>query len=49
MLFLTWPTGKLDEGYQLVAETIKKVDKEIYKTVSTAAIKEYIGLGVEKD
>ena len=32
-----------------MAETIKKkVDKEVYKTVTTAAIKEYIGLGVER-
>ena len=40
-----WKAAKLDEGYQSVAETIKKkVDKDVYKTVSTAAIKEYIGL-----
>ena len=41
--------ARLDEGYQSVAETIKqKKDKEVYKTVSTAAIKEYIGHRVER-
>ena len=44
-----WKAAKLDEGYQSVAETIKqKKDKEVYKTVTTAAIKEYIGYGVER-
>ena len=41
--------ARLDKGYQSVAETIKqKKDKEVYKTVSTAAIKEYIGYRVER-
>ena len=32
-----------------MAETIKqKKDNEVYKSVATAAIKEYIGLGVER-
>ena len=44
-----WEAARLDEGYQSVAETIKqKKDKEVYKTVTNAAIKEYIGHGVEK-
>ena len=44
-----WEAAKLDEGYQSVAETIKKkVDKEVYKTLSKAAILEYIGYGVER-
>ena len=41
--------ARLDKGYQSVEETIKqKKDKEVYKTVSTAAIEEYIGHGVER-
>ena len=44
-----WEAAELDEGYQSVAETIKKkVDKEVYKTLSKAAIFEYIGYGVER-
>ena len=44
-----WEAAGLDEGYQSVAVTIKqKKDKEVYKTVTTAAIKEYIGYGVER-
>ena len=44
-----WEATGLDEGYQSVAETIKqKKDKEVYKTVTTAAIKEYIGYGLER-
>ena len=39
----------MDEGHQWVAETIKqKKDKEVYKSVTTAAIDEYIGLRVER-
>ena len=35
--------------HQSVVETIKqKKDKEVYKTVTTAAIKEYIGHRVER-
>ena len=43
-----WEAASLDEGYQSVIETIKKKkEKEVYKTLSAAAIKKYIGHGVE--
>ena len=39
----------MDKGYQSVAEKIKKkVEKEVYKTLSKAAIIEYIVHGVER-
>ena len=44
-----WEAARLDEGYQSVAETVKqKKDKEFYKMLTTAAIKEFIGHGVER-
>ena len=44
-----WEAAKLDEDYQSVAETNKQnMDKEVYKTVTTTASKEYIRLGVER-
>ena len=44
-----WEAARLDESHQFVAETVKqKKDKEVYKMVTTAAIKEYIGHGVER-
>ena len=44
-----WEAARMDKGYQSVAEKIKnKVEKEVYKTVSKAAIIEYIVHGVER-
>ena len=39
----------MDKGYQSVALTVKrKKDEEMYKMLSKAAIKEYMGLGNER-
>ena len=44
-----WEATRLDKGYQSVALTVKqKTGKEVYKTLSKAAIKEYVGLGIER-
>ena len=43
-----WEAARLDKGYQSVTETIKQKDKEVYKTLSEAAIEEYIEHGVER-
>ena len=40
---------RLDKGYQSVALMVKqKTGEEVYKTLSKAAIKEYVGLGIER-
>ena len=44
-----WEAARLDEGYMSVALTVKqKTGKEVYKTLSKAAIKEYVGQGIER-
>ena len=44
-----WEAAKLDKGYQSVAMTVKmKTDEEMYKSLLKAAIKEYMGLGIER-
>ena len=44
-----WEAAKLDKGYQSVAMTVKmKMDEEMYKSLSKAAIKENVGLGIER-
>ena len=44
-----WEAARLDKGYMSVAMTVKqKTDQEVYKTLSKAAIKEYVGLGIER-
>ena len=44
-----WEAAGLDKGYQSVTLTVKrKTDKEVYKTLSKAAIKEFVGLGIER-
>ena len=39
-----WEAAQLDKGYQSMAWT----GEEVYKTLSKASIKEYVGLGVER-
>ena len=44
-----WAAARLDKGYQSVAMTVKQnKGKEVYKTLSKAANKEYVGLGIER-
>ena len=44
-----WEATRLDKGYQSVAMTVKKkTGEEVYKTISKAAIKECVGLGIER-
>ena len=44
-----WEAARLDKGYQSVAMTVKKkTGEEVYKTLSKAAIKECVGLGIER-
>ena len=44
-----WEAVRLDKGYQSVVMTVKqKTGEEVYKTLSKAAIKEYVGLGIER-
>ena len=44
-----WEAARLDEGYMSVALTVKqKTDKEVYKTLSKVAIKEYVRQGIER-
>ena len=44
-----WAAASLDKGYQSVAMTVKQnKGKEVYKTLSKAANKEYVGLGIER-
>ena len=39
----------MDKGNQSVALMVKrKTDEEMYKSLSKAAIKEYVGLGIER-
>ena len=43
-----WEAARLDEGYMSVAMTVKqKTGQEVYKTLSKAAIREYMGQGIE--
>ena len=44
-----WEAARLDKGYMSVAMTVKqKTGQEVYKTLSKAAIKEYVGQGIER-
>ena len=44
-----WEAARLDEGYMSVARTVKqKTGEDVYKTLSKAAIKEYMGKGIER-
>ena len=44
-----WEAARLDEGYMSVARTIKqKTGGDVYKTLSNAAIQEYVGKGIER-
>ena len=44
-----WEAPRGDKGYQSVAATIKKkMEREVVKTVSKAAIQEYTGHGVDR-
>ena len=44
-----WEAARLDQGYQSVALKVKrKTDEEVYKTLWKAAIKESLGLGIER-
>ena len=44
-----WEAARLDKGYRSVALTKKqKTGQEVYKTLSKAAIKEYVGQGLER-
>ena len=44
-----WEAARLDEGYMSVARTIKqKTGEDVYKTLSKAAIKEYVGKGFKR-
>ena len=43
-----WEAARLDKGYMSVAMTVKqKTGQEVYKTLSKAAIREYMGQGIE--
>ena len=44
-----WATASLDKGYMSVAMTVKQeTGQEVYKTLSKAAINEYVGQGIER-
>ena len=44
-----WEAVGLDKGHQLVALTVNgKTDEEVYKTLTKAAIKKYVGLKATK-
>ena len=44
-----WEAARLDKGYMSVAMTVKQeTGQEVYKTLSKAAINEYVGQGIER-